>query len=156
MLLEDHPSSKLPPRTIQACPRFIGIDTQAGSLARCQQVFPGVHWLEGDFTDPNLLGGLGEFDLVLLVNALHGVFSAATIAELGEIDVPLGKQRVAQALSYAAGCLAPAGRLVLFDGLEPVATPLKRCGSASSTCGCAPNSSGLFTNTDHSTLRIAS
>jgi SAM-dependent methyltransferase len=101
----------------------VGVDYQAQSLAYCRRKFPGAHWLEGDFTDPGLVGGLGGFDLVLLVNALHEVFSAATIAGLGEIDVPLGKQRVAQALSLAANGLVTTGSLVLFDGLEPDGDP---------------------------------
>ena len=78
-----------------------------------------MSFIEGDFTDPALLAGLGQFELVLLVNALHEVFSACYSPELGEVDVPPAKARVRQALGGAAGCLAPGGWLVLFDGLEP-------------------------------------
>ena len=67
----------------------------------------------------NLLAGLGKFELVLLVNALHEVFSDSFSSELGEIDVPSAKQRVEQALAGAAGCLEPGGWLVLLDGVEP-------------------------------------
>ncbi len=70
-----------------------------------------------------MLGGLGKFDIVLLVNALHEVFSDTFSVTLNEIDVPLGKQRVEQALGSAAGCLAPGGWLVLFDGLEAPGDP---------------------------------
>jgi SAM-dependent methyltransferase len=100
-----------------------GVDYNPRSLARCRQATPGAHWVEGDFTDAALLAGLGSFDLVLLVNALHEVFSATFSAELGEVDVEAGKRRVAQALSLAAGCLDPSGCLILFDGLEPPGDP---------------------------------
>jgi hypothetical protein len=79
--------------------------------------------VEGDFTDPDLLAGLGRFEVVLLVNALHEVFSDSFSPELGEIDVPAAKKRVEQALTGAAGCLESGGCLVLFDGLEPPGDP---------------------------------
>ncbi len=106
----------------------VGVDYNAQSLAQCRRDYPGLQWVEGDFTDLHLLAGLGKFDLVLLVNALHEVFSAEYSSELGEVDVPIAKQRVAQALAGAAGCLDPRGWLVLFDGLEPPGDPhQKRC-----------------------------
>jgi len=101
----------------------VGVDHNAQSLAQCRRDYPGMRWVEGDFTDPDLLAGLGKFNLVLLVNALHEVFSAAYSPELGEVDVPVAKQRVAQALAGATGRLGPGGWLVLFDGLEPPGDP---------------------------------
>lgn len=101
----------------------VGVDYKAQSLANCHRDFPGMHCIEGDFTDADLLGELGEFDIVLLVNALHEVFSDTYSPALGEIDVTLGKQRVEQALGRAARCLAPGGWLVLFDGLEVPGDP---------------------------------
>ncbi len=65
----------------------------------------------------------GAFDLVLLVNALHEVYSDCFSPELNQIDVPAAKQRVEQALAGAAGCLGPGGWLILFDGLEPSGDP---------------------------------
>lgn len=97
----------------------VGVDYDAKSLAHCQRDFPGLRCIEGDFTDSDLIAGLGKFELVLLVNALHEVFSGSFSAELGEIDIQAAKQRVEQALADAAGCLEPGGWLVLFDGLEP-------------------------------------
>ena len=79
--------------------------------------------VEGDFTNSDFLAGLGKFELVLLVNALHEVFSDSFSPELGEINVPAAKQRVEQALAGAVGCLEPGGWLVLFDGLEPPGDP---------------------------------
>jgi SAM-dependent methyltransferase len=106
-----------------AIPGSVGVDYNPKSLARCQADYPGLRGVAGDFTDPELLAGLGQFEIVLLVNALHEVFSATFSEELGEIDVPLAKQRVEQALAMAAGCLAPGGWLVIFDGLEPAGDP---------------------------------
>lgn len=112
-----------------------GVDYNPGSLDRCRLDYPGLHCVEGDFTDANLLEGLleilraglqagsGSFDLVLLINALHEVFSDCFSPERNEIDIPAGKLRVEQALAAAAGCLEPGGRLVLFDGLEPSGDP---------------------------------
>lgn len=101
----------------------MGVDYNAQSLARCRQDYPGLRCVEGDLTDPGLLSSLGKFEMVLLVNALHEVFSDSFSPELGEIDVPSGKQRVEQALAAAAGCLEPGGWLILFDGLEPPGDP---------------------------------
>ena len=104
----------------------VGVDYNAQSLLRCRHDFPGMRCIEGDFTDPVLLEGLGKFEIVLLVNALHEVFSAGYSVELGEIDVPPAKLRVEQALAGAAGRVAAGGWLVLFDGLEPPGDPRQR------------------------------
>ena len=101
----------------------VGVDYDAVSLARCQRDYPGLRCVEGDFTDAGLLAGLGKFELVLLVNALHEVFSDSFSTELGEIDFPAAKQRVEHALAGAVSCLEPGGWLVLFDGLEPPGDP---------------------------------
>jgi hypothetical protein len=103
----------------------VGLDYDAKSLAHCRRDYPSLRCIKGDFTDPDLLAGLGKFELVLLVNALHEVFSDSFSPELGEIDVPAAKQRVEQALTDAAGRLEPGGWLVLFDGLEPPGNPHK-------------------------------
>jgi len=103
----------------------LGVDYNPQSLAKSRKDYASLHCVEGDFTDPRLLAGLGKFDLVLLVNALHEVFTAAYSPELGEVDAAAGKQRVEQALAGAAGCLAPGGWLALFDGLEPPGDPLQ-------------------------------
>ncbi|MCL4562103.1 MAG: class I SAM-dependent methyltransferase [Chloroflexi bacterium] len=104
----------------------VGIDVDRQALSHCRRAYPGVRWVEGDFTDRELLLGLGKFDILLLVNALHEVFSEGYSPELGEVDVPEAKQRVEQALAAAAGCLAPGGCLILFDGLEPPGDPFQR------------------------------
>ena len=103
----------------------VGVDYNAKSLAHCQRDYPGLRCVEGDFTDSDLLVRLGKFELVLLVNALHEVFSDSFSPELGEIDVPNAKKRVELALAGAAGCLESGGWLVLFDGLEPPGDPDK-------------------------------
>ena len=97
----------------------IGIDYLAQSIARCRRDFPGLQFLEGDFTDPLVLAGLKQYDLILLVNTLHEVFSAGYSEELGEVDVPAAKQSVERALSGLVDRLAPGGWLLLFDGVEP-------------------------------------
>ena len=97
----------------------VGVDYRRGVIETCRRLYPGTRFIEGDFTDPALLAGLGQFDLLLLVNALHEVFSSTISPEQGEVDVPRAKERVRQALGGAVGCLADGGWLVLFDGLEP-------------------------------------
>jgi SAM-dependent methyltransferase len=104
----------------------VGIDYNTQSLAQCRHDYPGMRWIEGDFTAPALLSGLGKFDLLLLVNALHEVFSATFSSELGEVDVPMAKQRVEQAFARAITCLHPGGWVLLFDGLEPPGDPLRK------------------------------
>jgi SAM-dependent methyltransferase len=101
----------------------VGVDYNSKSVARARHDYPGLRWIEGDFTDAGLLASLGKFEIVLLVNALHEVFSDQYSQSLGQVDVPLAKQRVEQALGGAASCLAPNGWMVLFDGLEPPENP---------------------------------
>jgi SAM-dependent methyltransferase len=104
----------------------VGVDYNPRSLAACRRETPAMRCIEGDFTDPELLAGLGRFDLVLLVNALHEVFSTALSPELNGSDIPAAKQRVEQALAGAVSCLQPGGWLALFDGLEPPGDPHKK------------------------------
>lgn len=95
-----------------------GIDYSIQAIEQCRRNYPQITSLQGDFTDMALMSGLGEFDIVLLVNALHEVFSAAYSSEIGEVDVVAAKQHVFQALSGAVERIKPGGYLVLFDGLE--------------------------------------
>jgi SAM-dependent methyltransferase len=109
----------------QVCslPGSLGVDYNANFLVQCRRDHPALRVIEGDFTDPELLAGLGKFDIVLLVNALHEVFSDCFSSELGQIDIPAAKLRVEQALGAAADRLEPGGWLILFDGLEPPIDP---------------------------------
>ncbi len=97
----------------------IGIDNFPAAVWAAGRMHPAVRFLEGDFSDPVFMGKLGQFDIVVLVNSLHEVFSDGFSAELGEVDVPAARQRVAETFSLAARRVAPGGYLVLFDGLEP-------------------------------------
>ena len=89
-----------------------GVDYNARSLANCRRDYPGLPCIEGDFTNPDLLAGLGKFDVLLLVNALHEVFSNCFSPKLGEVDIPAAKLQVEQALGGAVSCLEPGGWLV--------------------------------------------
>ena len=101
----------------------IGIDRDTNALAVAKQQFPSIRFLEGDFTDSQLLQSLGKFDLLLLVNALHHVFSDAYDPELGEINVPIGKANVRVSFANLAQTIKPGGYLILFDGLEADGLP---------------------------------
>lgn len=95
-----------------------GVDYSHRAVEKCRRTYPGMSFIEGDFTDPIVMAGLDQFELVLLVNALHEVFSAGYAKEIGEVAVSDAKLRVTQALTSAVACIAPGGYLVLFDGLE--------------------------------------
>lgn len=95
-----------------------GIDYSPRAIEKCRHTFPGIAFIEGDFTDSALMANLGQFEIVLLVNALHEVFSSTVSPEIGQVDVPAAKLRVRQALDTAVEHLAPGGYLALFDGLE--------------------------------------
>ncbi len=105
----------------QACAgrACVGVDYLPASLQVARRAYPFMTFVEGDFTDAGLLESLGQFDIVIMVNALHEVFSAGYSQQLGEVDVPAAKRRVERAFSGAAGRVLPGGTLVLFDGLEP-------------------------------------
>ncbi len=96
----------------------VGVDLSARSLEVCRRRYPHIKFIMGDFTQRDLLAGLGQFEFVLFINALHEVFSACFSAETGEVDVTEAKIRVEEALSSAVERLAPGGFLALFDGLE--------------------------------------
>jgi SAM-dependent methyltransferase len=95
-----------------------GVDYSLQAIEKCRSSYPGMAFIHGDFTDPGLMAGLGQFELVLLVNALHEVFSTASQTNLGEVETPLAKQRVSLALAAAVEHITPGGYLTLFDGLE--------------------------------------
>jgi len=101
----------------------VGIDRDTNALAVAKQQFPSILFLEGDFTDHQLLQSLGKFDLLLLVNALHHVFSDAYDPELGEINVPIGKANVLTSFANLVQTIKPGGYLILFDGLEADGSP---------------------------------
>lgn len=96
----------------------IGVDYLRSSLETARRAYPFVTFVEGNFTDNDFVEKLGQFDIVMLVNALHEVFSSEYSEALGEVDVPLAKQKVIETFSLAANCLSTGGTLVLFDGLE--------------------------------------
>ncbi|MAT45662.1 MAG: hypothetical protein CL609_25300 [Anaerolineaceae bacterium] len=101
----------------------VGVDYNPVSITNCRRDFPGMTCVQGDFTKAELLNSLGKFDLVILVNALHEVFSDSFSPELGEVDVPVAKQNVETAFARAVNCISPGGWVVLFDGLEPSGDP---------------------------------
>ncbi len=96
-----------------------GVDYLPASIQEARRAYPALSFLEGDFTDADFIKNLGQFDIVILVNALHEVFSASYSAVLNEVDVSTAKQRVEGAFSLAADAVMPGGYLALFDGLEP-------------------------------------
>ncbi len=104
----------------------VGVDYLTSSLRVCRRDYPMLTFIEGNFTDPALLEKLGQFDIVMLVNALHEVFSAGYSEALGEVDVPAAKEQVERTFHSAAGRVQPGGYLVLFDGLEPPGDPRRK------------------------------
>lgn len=96
----------------------VGVDYDPQALETARKAFPALTFLQGDFTDPQLLENMGKFDLILLVNALHHVFSDAYDEELGEVDTPTAKTAVQGAFRSIQKCLNPGGSILLFDGLE--------------------------------------
>lgn len=106
--------------------QVIGIDYKPQSVARCRRDFPGWQFVDGNITDAATLAKLGQYDVVLLVNTLHEVFTFGASGQPGEVDVLPAKQRAEEALGGAVSLLAPHGRLLLFDGLEPPGDPQKK------------------------------
>jgi SAM-dependent methyltransferase len=96
-----------------------GVDFSHRAIMKCRHDYPDLTFLMGDFTDPELLAGLGEFEIVIFVNALHEVYSNTYSEALQAVDVPRAKAQVEQALASAVARLTPGGTLVIFDGLEP-------------------------------------
>ncbi|MBW6474684.1 MAG: methyltransferase domain-containing protein [Anaerolineaceae bacterium] len=106
----------------------VGIDRDLTALAVARKTYPSIRFLTGDFTDTELLQSLGKFDLLLLVNALHHVFSDAYDPSIGEIDVPKGKANLHTSFATLAQSVKPGGYVILFDGLEadiPLDTPVQ-------------------------------
>lgn len=101
----------------------VGIDRDLSALAVARKTYPSIQFLAGDFTDTDLLQSLGKFDLLLLVNALHHVFSDAYDPILDEIDVPKGKANLLTSFATLAQTVKPGGYVILFDGLEAKNSP---------------------------------
>ena len=104
----------------------VGVDYIAAAVEKCRKTYPGMRFVQGDFTDAAVLESLGQFEIVLLVNALHEVYSAAYSESLGEVDIPYAKQRAARAFGGAVGRVTPGGYVLLFDGLEPPGDPKQK------------------------------
>ena len=96
----------------------IGIDRDLTALAVARKKYTSIRFLTGDFTDTVLLQSLGQFDLLLLVNALHHVFSDAYDPQLGEIDVLKGKANLHISFTNLSQAVKAGGYVILFDGLE--------------------------------------
>lgn len=96
----------------------IGIDRDLTSLAVARKNYPAIRFLDGDFNDTSLLQSLGQFDLLLLVNALHHVFSDSYDPSLAEINIEQGKTNLRSSFAALAQTIKPGGYLILFDGLE--------------------------------------
>jgi len=111
MLLDAHSQVASPENSV-------AVDYDPVALATCRKDYPALRCVEGDFTDSELISSFGKFDILILVNALHHVFSDSYSDKFGEVDVPVGKQRVEQAFTDAVNCLEPGGWVVLFDGIE--------------------------------------
>ena len=111
---------------VRSIDKSVGVDYIRSSIQTCRRRYPGMRFIEGDFTDPVLLNSLGSFEILLLVNAIHEVFSAMYSPALGEVDVAPAKQKVEQAFAGAVERMAPGGYLVLFDGLEMDGDPLEK------------------------------
>ena len=104
--------------------RSVGIDYIPRSIETCRRRYPQMTVYRGRFHRSRFAGNVwATFELVLLVNALHEVFTAGFSAALGAIDVPAAKLKAENALVGAVGRLAPGGYLVLFDGLEMPGDP---------------------------------
>jgi len=96
----------------------VGIDRDLTALAVARKNYPSIRFLAGDFTDTVLLQSLGQFDLLLLVNALHHVFSDAYDPSIGEIDTPKGKANLHTSFTVLSQTVKAGGYVILFDGLE--------------------------------------
>ncbi len=110
-LVEGHPQ-------VRAIHESVGIDYNSRSIETCRRRFPAMRFVDGDFTRAEILDPLGKFELVMMVNALHEVFSDSYSQDIKEVDVPAAKQNVRRALTGAVEKLAVGGYLLLFDGLE--------------------------------------
>ena len=103
---------------VKSIQELVGIDYNPRSIETCRRRFPMMRFVDGDFTLAETMEDLGQFEIVMMVNALHEVFSDSYSQDLKEVDVPAAKQNVLQALSGAVAKLAVGGYLLLFDGLE--------------------------------------
>ena len=103
---------------VKSIQESVGIDYNPRSIETCRRRFPMMRFVDGDFTLAETMEDLGQFEIVMMVNALHEVFSDSYSQDLKEVDVPAAKQNVLQALSGAVAKLAVGGYLLLFDGLE--------------------------------------
>jgi len=110
-LVEGHPQ-------VRAIHESVGIDYNSRSIETCRRRFPAMRFVDGDFTRAEILNPLGQFELVMMVNALHEVFSDSYSQDIKEVDVPAAKANVLRALSGAVEKLAVGGYFLLFDGLE--------------------------------------
>lgn len=96
--------------------RCVGIDKDeyALQLAKDRKQV-NIQFMSMDYTSEDL-HHIGKFDIVILVNSLHEVFSSRRKGTF--IDIDSGKEKVKQTLTHIAKVLNVDGYLLIFDGVE--------------------------------------
>lgn len=101
------------------CTDCVGIDIDPKALLTAARDYPQVRFQHGDIRDQIFLKTLGKFDLLILVNTLHHVFSEGLSGVTTRERIRHGKQAVEACFKGMAGMLGPGGVMIIFDGLEP-------------------------------------
>lgn len=97
---------------------LVGVDKDQRALDSAEKTYPDFKFHQRNLLSSGWERGLGQFDLIIIVNVLHEIYSSAYVPELQGINTKPGKNRVKDALSSAMSLLSGNGYLLIFDGLE--------------------------------------
>jgi SAM-dependent methyltransferase len=104
--------------------RFIGVDYNKSLIKRAGKNYPEIELLNLDIVNDSLKILKNKFDIVMIVNTLHEVFSFHSWN--GDFNEKNGKKKVIHTLKNITQILKRNGKLVLFDGVEHPDKPNKK------------------------------
>ncbi|MBU0633683.1 MAG: NAD(P)H-hydrate dehydratase [Candidatus Omnitrophica bacterium] len=100
---------------------YVGLDINPDIIDEAKQVAGDIHYIVRDLIEGNFNDLEERFDVVMVVNVLHEVFSyygRPNRDPKERIDPELGEHYVEKALKNIKKLLKPQGRLLLYDGAE--------------------------------------
>lgn len=96
---------------------LVGVDVRLEIIERAKSLYPNILFSCLDYSTEDLLH-LGKFDIVLMVNTLHEVFSSCRMADSHLVVPQIGKRNVEVALRQVSNIIKENGYLIIFDGVE--------------------------------------
>lgn len=94
--------------------KSVGVDNNLQAIKRASIFYPEIDFHYIDITKYSSLRNLGKFDVILIVNVLHEIYSVSSLSQ----SIKFGKQMVSDTIKEMSCLLNDDGIFVIMDGLE--------------------------------------